>query len=241
MRTHALVASMVSLCLSPAALANDDPADVPIIERPVEPVSVEPTSVEVVEEVTTRTKRRSRHVEGDDRPTEPPVIRASRPPPPEEPAIFDDWARHASFFVGGVGGMAFAPGAIGPAGTLGVELGVAAKSGIGFGLSMLGLVNPPAVPSLSLPKAAYGFGAMADVRWYIQTIEPLALYPALSLGFAAGPAEDTGVNAVLPLVNAGFGARMTFGQIYFALGLGVTGVLIPFLNISMGWTPGAEV
>lgn len=42
---------------------------------------------------------------------------------------------------------------------------------------------------------------------------------------------------MFPLLNAGFGGRMRFGEVYVALGFGVSGLLIPFLNLSVGWEP----
>lgn len=151
--------------------------------------------------------------------------------------VDDEWARGARFFGGLRSGVGFAPGGYGPAGTLGLELGVSAKRGLGFGLHLLGIYNPPQVILFDIPKAEWGMGAAADVRWYIQTIRPLTLYPTMSLGFMAGPSEGSGENAVLPMVNPGFGARVNIADVYVAFEIGAANFYIPFVNLSVGWEP----
>src|SRR5688572_4637513 len=119
----------------------------------------------------------------------------------------DEWADQARFFGGIRTGIGIPPGGRGVAPSVGLELGVSAKKGIGFGLHLLAMQNTPAIPALNIPRAQWGVGATADLRLYIQTIDPLSLYGTLSGGFLAGPGED-GMNAVLPMVNPGFGARV---------------------------------
>jgi hypothetical protein len=149
----------------------------------------------------------------------------------------DTWADNATFFIGGRTAVAFPPGGEGPAPMAGAELGVAADKGFGFGLHMFGAMNTPGAPMFNLPKTPYGFGAEVDLRYYLQTIEPLTLYPTLSVGFMAGPGEIDGKNVVLPLVTPGFGARMKFGSLYTAFELGAASFYIPFMAVAVGWTP----
>jgi hypothetical protein len=149
----------------------------------------------------------------------------------------DDWADQARFFGGVRTGVAIPAGGRGVAPSLGFELGVSAQKGVGFGLHLLAMNNPPAIPQLQIPKAQWGIGALADLRMYIQTIEPLSLYGTLAGGFVAGPGED-GMNAVLPMVNPGFGARVKLSEeMYVAFEFGAAGFFIPFVNISAGWEP----
>lgn len=149
----------------------------------------------------------------------------------------DEWAKGARFFIGMRGAMGFPPGGDGLAPLGGVELGVAARKGIGFGLHMFGAGNTPGAPILELPSTDYAFGATADLRYYLQSIAPLRLYPTLSAGFLAGPDKVTGKNAVLPLITPGFGARVNFADVYAAVELGAASFYIPFMALSVGWEP----
>jgi len=178
----------------------------------------------------------------------------AREPTPRQPAATtgapapwaqrqeDEWAHGARFFVGARTGVAIPPRASGVAPMLGLELGVSAPKGIGFGLHLLGMGNPPEVPSFGIPKAQWGLGALADVRMYFQSIEPLTLYATVSAGFLAGPgAEGTptaGQNVVLPLLNPGFGARVRLTDtVYTAFEFGLAGFQIPFIALSFGMEP----
>jgi hypothetical protein len=147
----------------------------------------------------------------------------------------DTWKNNAKFFVGARSGVGFSPGGQGPSPTFGLEVGIANRSGIGFGLHVLGSTNPQALPALNIPKAGYVFGGAADLRIYIQTVNPLTLYPSFSLGFLTGPALVGGTNVVLPMFNLGFGARMRFGPVYAALELGLASFHIPFVSIALGY------
>lgn len=151
--------------------------------------------------------------------------------------VDDEWSRRARFFGGLRSSLAFPPGGMGPATTVGMELGVAAYRGLGFGLHIYGVGNPSGVPMLELPAAAWGVGASADARWYLQTIEPLKLYPTLSVGFIAGPDKVTGENVVLPMINPGFGARVNLADMYVAFEIGLASLYMPFVGFSIGWEP----
>lgn len=154
------------------------------------------------------------------------------------PAAQDDWATNARFFMGFRGGVAIPPGGTGVAPTVALELGVSAPKGLGFGLHLLGMANPPAIRQLNIPKADYGLGALADVRMYFQSVDPLTLYATLSGGFVAGPGTDTNTNVVLPLLNPGFGARVKVADTaYVAFEFGMAGFFIPFITLSAGWEP----
>jgi hypothetical protein len=160
-------------------------------------------------------------------------------PRPVPVLVNDDpsWSDSARFFIGGRTGVGVPPGGSGVAPTLGFEIGVSAPHGFGFGLHLIGMSNPPAVAALNIEKASWGVGAMADLRMYFQTVEPLTLYATLAGGFLAGPGQS-GQNVVLPLINPGFGARVKFNdQMYVAFEFGAAGFFIPFVNLSVGWEP----
>jgi hypothetical protein len=147
----------------------------------------------------------------------------------------DTWRNNARFFMGARTGVGFSPGGQGPSPTFGLELGVSNRSGVGFGLHLLGSTNPQAVPALNIPRAGYGFGGAADLRIYIQTVNPLTLYPSISLGFLTGPDAMTGANVVLPLFILGFGARVRFGPVYAAVEIGLASFHIPFVSLCLGY------
>ena len=147
----------------------------------------------------------------------------------------DTWRNNARFFMGGRTGVGFSPGGQGPSPTFGLELGISNRSGVGFGLHLLGSSNPQAVPSLGIPKAGYAFGGAADLRIYIQTVNPLSLYPTISLGFLTGPDALTGNNVVMPMLNLGFGARARFGPVYAAVEIGLASFHIPFISVALGY------
>ncbi|MBM3268085.1 MAG: hypothetical protein FJZ01_10600 [Candidatus Sericytochromatia bacterium] len=149
----------------------------------------------------------------------------------------DEWTRGARFFGGVRSGVGIAAGATGVAPTFGLEMGVAARRGVGFGLHLIGMSNPPAVTAFNIPKAIYGFGAAADIRFYMQTLRPLSIYPTLAFGFLAGPAEKDGTNVVLPMLNPGFGTRVAMDPGYVAFEFGFAAFQIPFVNISFGFQP----
>ena len=147
------------------------------------------------------------------------------------------WGETARFFGGVRAGVGIPPGGRGVAPSLGFEIGVSAPHGFGFGLHLLGMSNPPSITQLGIEKAAWGLGAMADLRLYFQTVEPLTLYATLSGGFLAGPGES-GTNVVLPLVNPGFGARVKFNDaMYVAFEFCAAGFFRPFVTMSVGWEP----
>ena len=149
--------------------------------------------------------------------------------------LANTWTNRASFFIGARGGIAFPPGAVGLAPSAIIELGVAPPTGFGFGVRAMWMNNPPGVPFLGLKPAAYGFGALADFRYYIETIDPLIIYPTIALGFLAGPDRITQQNAVLPLFNLGVGAKVKFGNLYLSFEFGVSGFTIPYVGISVGY------
>jgi hypothetical protein len=153
----------------------------------------------------------------------------------EQAQAHDTWSDNARFFVGARGGAGFVPGGNGPSPTFGVEMGVSNKKGVGFGLHLLGATNTEQIDFLGIPKATMAFGGEVDLRIYIQTVEPLTLYPCFSLGFLTGPAETTGKNVVLPLLNLGFGGRVRFGSVYASLELGLASFHIPYVSISLGF------
>ena len=149
----------------------------------------------------------------------------------EEP---DNWKNRSNFYVGLRGGIAIPSGANNLAPSVGLELGVAPDFGFGFGLHVIWMNHPPGAPVFGIPEGQYGFGAMADVRFYFPTIEPLTLYPSLSVGFLAGPALD-GKNMVLPLFNPGIGAKVKFGDFYGSFEFGFAGLSIPFVTVGFGY------
>jgi hypothetical protein len=155
-------------------------------------------------------------------------------PDADQDESHDTWAERARFFAGARGGVGFVPGGKGPSPTFGVELGVSNTRGVGFGLHLLGSTNNSGVDFLGIPPTSMAFGGEADLRIYIQTVEPLTLYPTFSVGFLTGPSSIDGTNAVLPLVNMGFGGRVRFGSVYAALELGLASFHIPYVSVSLG-------
>lgn len=158
----------------------------------------------------------------------------------EAPTLINNdptWSESARFFAGVRTGVGIPPGGNGVAPTLGFEIGVSAPRGFGFGLHLLGMNNPPAIEALRIEKANWGVGALADLRMYFQTVEPLTLYATLAGGFLAGPGQS-GTNVVLPLINPGFGARVKFTDtMYVSFEFGAAGFFIPFVNLAVGWEP----
>lgn len=219
--------ALALVLIAPAAL-DDPPAGDP--PAPLEPPAAAPTELttELTATATTRTRALAAPADKEDPPTS--VVKKSS----REPSL---WSEGGTFFGGGRTAVAFPPGGDGPAPMAGIELGVAAEKGFGFGLHVFGAMNTPGAPEFGLPKTPYGFGAEVDLRYYLQTIDPLRLYPTLSVGFMAGPGEDTGRNAVLPLVTPGFGARVNLGPVYTAIEIGAADFYIPFIALAVGWEP----
>jgi hypothetical protein len=146
----------------------------------------------------------------------------------------DTWVNRSNFYFGARGGVAIPSGAHNIAPSAGLEVGVASNFGVGFGLHVLWMDAPPGAPILGVGPAQYGFGALSDMRFYIPTIEPLTLYPAMSIGFVAGP-DLGGRNMVLPLFNPGFGAKVKFGNFYGSFEFGFAGFTIPYVTLALGY------
>jgi hypothetical protein len=149
--------------------------------------------------------------------------------------LADIWSNQASIFLGVRGGIAVPPGAVGLAPNIALELGVAVPHGFGFGIRAMWMNNPPGVPFLGLGPSAFGFGALADFRYYIETVDPLIIYPTISVGFLAGPEKISQMNAVMPLFNPGLGVKMKFGNVYGAFEFGLSGFTIPFVVFILGF------
>lgn len=152
-----------------------------------------------------------------------------------DPPLRDTWSNRASFFVGLRGGVAVPPGATELAPNVSIEAGVAPTTGFGLGVRLMWMNAPPGAPFLNINPARYGFGALADFRYYVETIAPLIFYPTLSIGFLAGPDAITNRNSVLPLFNPGLGIKLKFGNLYTGLEFGVSGFTIPFIAITLGF------
>lgn len=158
--------------------------------------------------------------------------------PPQVKSVNPDslpWSERASFFVGARGGIAAPPGTVGLAPSAGLEFGLAVPQGFGFSMRTLWMDNPPGAPVLGLRPASYGFGALADFRYYFRTVEPLTVYPTLAVGFLAGPEKGTNTNAVLPLFNPGVGMKVKAGNFYGTFEFGLSGFTIPFVGLSLGF------
>ncbi|MBL8924333.1 MAG: hypothetical protein JNJ54_36125 [Myxococcaceae bacterium] len=158
--------------------------------------------------------------------------------PPQVKTVNPDslpWSERASFFVGARGGIAAPPGAVGLAPNAGLEFGLAVPQGFGFSMRTLWMDNPPGAPVLGLRPASYGFGAIADFRYYFRTVDPLTVYPTLAVGFLAGPEKGTNTNAVLPLFNPGVGMKVKAGNFYGTFEFGLSGFTIPFVGLSLGF------
>ncbi len=151
------------------------------------------------------------------------------------------YSERASFFVGTRGGIAAPPGALGLAPNAGLEFGLSVPQGVGFSMRMMWMDNPPGAPVLGLRPASYGFGAIADFRYYFRTVEPLTVFPSLAVGFLAGPEVGTGANAVLPLFNPGVGMKVKVGNFYGSFEFGLSGFTIPFVGLAIGFEGDSQV
>lgn len=149
----------------------------------------------------------------------------------EEPAT---WANRSNFFVGARGSIAIPQGAEGLAPLVGIELGIAPDSGFGLSLNMIWMDRSPGAPMFGIQPGNFGFGASANFRYYFQTVGPLTLYPAFSIGFLAGP-DPAGKNQVLPMINPGFGAKVKAGPFYVSFDFGLSAFTIPFVGASVGY------
>ena len=147
----------------------------------------------------------------------------------------DTWTNRSNFYAGVRGGVGIPPGAVGVAGSAALEVGIATSRGMGVGLSVSWMQTTPGAPALGIPPTSYGLGASLDLRYYFETIEPLTLYPALSLGFLAGPAIEGQRNVVLPIAKPGFGARVLLGSLYLNLEFGLANFTIPYLGLGIGF------
>lgn len=147
------------------------------------------------------------------------------------------WQKSARFYGGLRGGIAVPDGGNGVAPMAGVEMGVAVPSGFGFGLHVLSLMNSPDVPQFRIKETDWAIGALADLRLYLQTVQPLTLYGTLSAGFVGGPSRETRRNEVLPMVNPGFGGRIRLGGTYAAFEFGLASFQIPFVALCFGFEP----
>lgn len=225
-----LATVVVVVCLQPSARAAAQDQTPPLLETTT---TTERTATTTVTPPSTTTAPPS----PSPQPPQPTLTARERDRERERSGQDDEWAKDARFFAGVRGAVGFPPGGDGLAPLGGIEVGVAARKGAGFGLHVFGTANTPGAPLLELPSTPYGFGATADFRYYLQSIEPLRLYPMMSVGFLAGPDEVTGKNAVLPLLTPGFGARMNLADVYVSVELGAASFYIPFMAISVGWEP----
>lgn len=135
------------------------------------------------------------------------------------------------FFAGGRMGVVVPQGAKLLTNTFGVELGLATRGGAGFGIHLLTALDTPAFGGI--PSVETAFGALFDIRWYLQALDAVAFYPVLALGFALGKDTD-GTNVNVPLVNFGAGGRLWFNPLYVSVEFGYA-VVGPYLNFSLGW------
>lgn len=150
----------------------------------------------------------------------------------------EGWASNARFYGAVRTGVAVPPGGRGITPGAGFELGISKPLGFGFGIHLFGMMNPPEVPRMNIPKADFGLGAMADLRFYLPTVEPLTLYGTFTAGFLAGPATADGVNVVMPAINPGVGAKVRLADAAFVnFEFGMAGFFIPYINIGVGWEP----
>jgi len=143
-------------------------------------------------------------------------------------------------FVGLKSAAIVPPGGTGPGVLSGFEIGIAAKQGFGFGVNIFGGVNNPAAPTLGLPRSGFAFGGTADIRYFLQTVGPLSVYPILSVGFLTAQTSSI-KNTVIPLVNPGVGARVQIlDELYTSLEVGASNFHIPYMAVSLGWSPKNE-
>jgi len=130
------------------------------------------------------------------------------------------------------GGLAIPPGAFGFAPTAGIEFGVMAAQGMGYGITLLGAF---ATPSFSaFPSQPFAFGLTGNLRYDLQVVPALSFAPMLSLGFLSGRGAS-GTNASIPLITPALGVRWKPADMYVAFDFGLADFFIPYMNITLGF------
>ena len=148
----------------------------------------------------------------------------------------DEWP----IYVSARGALAVPAGGKGqiPAGGLGV--GVELDNGHTFGMRAIYMDSPPPNPISAINReVAWAWGPILDYQFHMDNDRRLNFYPSLSLGFVYS-AEDGERNVILPIFEAGFGARLVRktsngDRLFIQPELGVVpGALAPYTSLSVG-------
>jgi hypothetical protein len=125
-----------------------------------------------------------------------------------------------------------------PAGGLG--MGVELDNGHTFGFRAIYLDNPPPNPFVDDQREVRAaWGPVLDYQFHLSDDRNLNFYPALSLGFVYA-AERGEENVILPIFEAGFGARLvretkTGDRFFIEPEIGVVpGAMAPYASLSVG-------
>ncbi|MED5371309.1 MAG: hypothetical protein VX899_09860 [Myxococcota bacterium] len=136
--------------------------------------------------------------------------------------------------------VAVPSGGLGQVPTAGVAMGVELENGHTFGLRAIYMVNPPANPiSGNQRDVEQAWGPVLDYQFHLNPGRNVNFYPCLSLGFVYA-AEDGKENIVLPILEAGFGARAvreldSGDRLFISPEMGVVpGAKAPYTSITVG-------
>jgi hypothetical protein len=159
----------------------------------------------------------------------------------DEMEQLDEWP----IYVSARGSLAVPSGGLGqsPAGGLGV--GVELDNGHTFGMRAIFMSNPPPNPISNSRDIKNAWGPVLDYQFHIDNTRRLNFYPTLALGFVYS-AEEGEENVILPIFEAGFGARLTKktsngDRLFIQPELGVVpGALAPYTSVTVGMLFGAK-
>ena len=130
-----------------------------------------------------------------------------------------------------------------PAGGLGV--GVELNNGHTFGMRAIYMDSPPPNPISNSREVEWAWGPVLDYQFHLDNDRRLNFYPSLSLGFVYS-AADGETNVILPIFEAGFGARLIRetskgDRLFIEPELGVVpGALAPYTSLTVGMIFGAK-
>ena len=147
----------------------------------------------------------------------------------------DEWP----IYVAVRGSLAVPAGGLGDIPAGGIGIGVELDNGHTFGMRAIYMANPPPNPISNSRQIKQAWGPVLDYQFHLDNTRRLNFYPSLALGFVYS-AEDGEENVILPIFEAGFGARLTKktsggDRLFIQPELGVVpGALAPYTSITIG-------
>ncbi len=148
-------------------------------------------------------------------------------------------------YVSTRGSVAVPAGGLGQVPTGGIGLGVELDNGHTFGMRAIYINNPPPNPISNNRDITQAWGPVLDYQFHIDNTRNMNFYPTLSLGFVYS-AEEGKENVILPIFEAGFGARITRetasgDRLFISPELGVVpGALAPYTSLTVGMIFGPD-